>query len=194
MRELKNIEEKILDRALYLMGKKKSCNISIRAIAKEANVNVSAINYYFRSKDEMLQLVKEFYIQNSQSVLSILKNEEYDLEERLLLAANEIIEYALQYPGNMVIHSHSLELIDSDVKSKNVVDIVFEIGELIQQTLNSLIPGEKVACQYRYLIFTSAVNYPTESEVIALSEKFILKEQKSRIDYLKALITSLKSL
>ncbi|WP_198536644.1 TetR family transcriptional regulator [Paenibacillus sp. DMB5] len=73
MRELKNIEERILDRALYLMGKNKSCNIAIRAIAKEANVNVSAINYYFRSKDEMLKLVKEFYIENTLAVLSILQ-------------------------------------------------------------------------------------------------------------------------
>ncbi|WP_157764070.1 hypothetical protein [Paenibacillus borealis] len=46
MRELKNIEECILERALYPMGKNKSCNIAIRAIAKEANVDVSAINYF----------------------------------------------------------------------------------------------------------------------------------------------------
>ncbi|MNI67980.1 hypothetical protein D3C73_1236420 [compost metagenome] len=43
MRELKSVEERILDRALYLMGKKKSCDISVRAIAKEADVNESAI-------------------------------------------------------------------------------------------------------------------------------------------------------
>lgn len=84
MRELKSVEEKILDRALYLMGKSGTTNVPIRAIAKEAEVNVSAINYYFRSKNEMLQQVKEFYITNTTGVHSILDDEAYTEEERLI--------------------------------------------------------------------------------------------------------------
>ena len=45
MRELKGIEEKILDKALYLFGKNGTTNVPIRSIVKEAEVNVSAINY-----------------------------------------------------------------------------------------------------------------------------------------------------
>ncbi len=85
MRKLKSIEERILDRALYLMGINKTCDIPIRTIAKEANVNVSAINYYFRSKEEMLRLVKEFYIENTLTVLAILNNKNYKVEEMLVL-------------------------------------------------------------------------------------------------------------
>ncbi|WP_283657926.1 TetR family transcriptional regulator [Paenibacillus sp. RC343] len=103
MRKLKSIEERILDRALYLMGINKTCDIPIRTIAKEANVNVSAINYYFRSKEEMLRLVKEFYIENTLTVLAILNNKNYKVEEMLVLTANEIMEYSLRFPGNMVI-------------------------------------------------------------------------------------------
>lgn len=65
MRELTSIQEKILDKALYLIGKNASFNVPIRAIAKEANVNVSAINYYFRTKEEMMKYVKEFYLDNT---------------------------------------------------------------------------------------------------------------------------------
>ena len=36
MRELTNVEGKILDKALYLIGKIGSFNVPIRAIAKEA--------------------------------------------------------------------------------------------------------------------------------------------------------------
>ncbi|WP_151736453.1 TetR/AcrR family transcriptional regulator ['Paenibacillus yunnanensis' Narsing Rao et al. 2020] len=194
MRELKNVEERILDRALYLMGKKKSCNISIRAIAKEANVNVSAINYYFRSKEEMLRLVKEFYIQNSQGVLSFLKNDEYTDEERLLLASNEIMEYALQYPGNMIIYTHSLESADSDPTSKMVVNISQEIGGLLQQAMGGLMSEDKFINQYKYLIFISSVNYPTESESIASFDRSWLEDKETRMNYIKAVINSVKSL
>lgn len=74
MRELTSIQEKILNKALYLIGKNASFNVPIRAIAKEANVkeanvnvnvNVSAINYYFRTKEEMIKHVKEFYLANT---------------------------------------------------------------------------------------------------------------------------------
>ena len=60
MRELKGIEEKILDRALYLFGKNGTTNVPIRSIVREAGVNVSAINYYFGSKDNMMNYIKEF--------------------------------------------------------------------------------------------------------------------------------------
>jgi len=76
MRELKSVEEKILDRALYLIGKNKTMDVPVRAIAKEANVNVSAINYYFRSKEEMLKQVRQFYLTNTESVVVILNNKE----------------------------------------------------------------------------------------------------------------------
>ena len=99
MRELKNIEEKILDRALYLFGKNGSLNVPIRAIAKEAEVNVSAINYYFRSKDEMVKNVQLFYIENMVLAYSKLDNEELSDEEKLILCSNEIMEYTLRYPG-----------------------------------------------------------------------------------------------
>lgn len=192
MRELKSVEERILDRALYLMGKKKSCEISVRAIAKEAGVNVSAINYYFRSKDEMLRLVKQFYIENSRSVLSILKNNEYGDEERLVLAANEIMEYALRFPGNMVIHSHSLD--KTDDASVTVIEQALEIGDLLQQTLRKVVPGDETTAKFKYMIFTSSINYPTESENAALPEKSLLEEKVMRMGYLQMLINSLKDI
>ena len=58
MCELTSVEQNILDKALYLIGKNSSFNVLIRAIAKEAGVNVSAISYYFGTKDEK----ESFYI------------------------------------------------------------------------------------------------------------------------------------
>ena len=193
MRELTNIEERILDRALYLMGINKTCNISIRAIAKEASVNVSAINYYFRTKDQMLRLVKEFYNENSLSVLSILKNDEYSDEEKLLLAANEIMEYSLRFPGNMVITNHSMNLAEKDETSKKVIDLSLEIGNLMRQVLRNLIPGDEANSNYKYLIFTSSINYPSEYQGIANFWGPLLVERENRMAYLRLLIKSLKS-
>ena len=118
MKELKGIEEKILDRALYLFGKNGSTNVSIRTIVKEAEVNVSAINYYFGSKDNMLKYVKQFYIDNITQAYSPLDDEELSNEERLIRCANEIIEYSLRYPGVLVMNKEA-----TDSKEKDEMDV-----------------------------------------------------------------------
>ena len=84
MRELKSVEEKILDRSLYLFGKNGSTNVPIRTIAKEANVNVGAINYYFGSKDEMIRTVQRFYIENTIAAYLPLDNDELNDEEKVV--------------------------------------------------------------------------------------------------------------
>lgn len=193
MRELKSIEERILDRAQYLMGVNKTCDISIRAIAKEANVNVSAINYYFRTKEEMVRMVKEFYMANTRTVSAILEQEEYDPEEKLVLAANEIMEYSLRFPGNMVILRDSMRLADEDETSRNIVALSQEVGDRLNNLLRALIPGDGANHARKYMIFMSAVNYPMEDEGSAVFRENMLGDKEERLAYLRLLVKVLRS-
>lgn len=45
---------KIISVAIDLIGRHSNLNITTREIAKKANVNLAAINYYFRSKENLL--------------------------------------------------------------------------------------------------------------------------------------------
>lgn len=65
MRVFNETEEKILDTALRLVANKGSFNITVRELSREAEVNIGAINYYFDTKDNMIELLKEFYIENT---------------------------------------------------------------------------------------------------------------------------------
>lgn len=193
MRELKSIEERILDRALYLMGINNTCKISIRAIAKEANVNVSAINYYFRTKEEMLRMVKEFYIENTLTVSDILDSEEYDDEEKLILAANEIMEYSLRFPGNSVIFRDSLNQAEVDETSSRIINLSQDLRARIGVLLRNLIPGDEASTHYKNLIFMSSMNYPIEQDDIYDTGGTLLIEKEARLDYLNLLLKALKS-
>jgi len=194
MRELKNIEEKILDRALYLMGKNGSSNISIRAIAKEADVNISAINYYFGSKNEMLQQVKEFYIANTTEVHSILDQQEYTEEERLILFANEIMEYAFRYPGLVVILKEAVTLKDKDEVSKSIYNVTQTIHKKIEIILAHIIKESTDCIQYSRLVFMSSIIYPIENSILINLGTNILDTKEKRIDYIKYIIKLLKNM
>lgn len=192
MRELKSIEEKILDRTLYLIGKNGSTHVSIRAIAKEANVNVSAVNYYFHTKEEMINQVKEFFITNILSISLILDSKEYDGEERLVLAANEIMEYTLRFPGATVILREASNLKEVDEISMNILKIAKEMHLKMEKTLRDVVNDKSDSFKYKRMIFSSSIIYPIENSDIIDFDKDIINTREGRIEYIKNIIRLLK--
>lgn len=192
MRELKSIEEKILDRALYLFGKKGSTNVPIRAISKEADVNVSAINYYFRSKDEMLINVQEFYIENTIAAYSALDNEELNDEEKVILCANEIMEYALRYPGVLVMQKEAANAEVKDEMSNKIINITNDMNNKLDKVLGRVLKNSEEDFEYNRMIFLSSILHPTSDTNIEGFNKSLLGEKAGRIKYIKYILNRLK--
>lgn len=192
MRELTSIEEKILDKALYMIGKSGSFHVSIRAIAKEANVNVSAINYYFRTKDEMLRHVKEFYISNTISAYSVLDCDEYDDEEKIILCANEIMEYTLKYPGILTILKEAMKQKDTDETSAKVVDITYAMNEKLDKVLFNVFIQNSDSFQYDRMIFLSSVLYPVINFDMKNVSQNITNSKEERLKYISYIVKTLK--
>jgi len=193
MRELKSVEEKILDRALYLIGKNRSMNISVRAISNEANVNVSAINYYFRTKEEMLRQVKEFYITNTLSITSILDNEETPDEEKLIIASNEIMEYIIRFPGVTVILRDASKQEEADEISRKILEASKEMNEKFESLLYKVTKSSSMKYEHKYMIFMSSIIHPIENNDILNFDDGIIESKEKRIDYIKNIIKALKS-
>ncbi len=192
MRELKSIEERILDSALYLIGKRGSCNIPIRAIAKEAGVNVSAINYYFRTKEEMLRHTKEFFIKNSIAIYSILDNEEYDEEERLVLFANELMEYTLHYTGLGAMFREAEQLKEEDEISRSILSVRKELHQKMHEVLTRVSGAESMIAQYNSLIFMAAFIYPADKQDMESTENAFIYDKDKRFEYIKHVISLMK--
>lgn len=193
MRELKSVEEKILDRALYLIGKNKTMDVPVRAIAKEANVNVSAINYYFRTKEEMLKQVKQFYLINTQTVSSILNSHEYEDEERLILASNEIMEYMLRFPGVTVILREAIKCHENDEISKLIVNENDEMYKKIEEILYNITVNNKMTLKHKMAIFMASITHIIENaDIIGFAEEMVNTKEK-RIEFIKNIIKVLKA-
>lgn len=191
MRELKGIEEKILDKALYLFGKNGTTNVPIRSIVREAEVNVSAINYYFNSKENMLNYVKEFYLENITQAHAALYDESLSDEEKLIKCSNEIIEYCLRYPGVLVMNKEA-----SSAKEKNEMDLKIieksnEANIKLYSVLESVLNCSKEDFKYRKTIFMASITYPATNED-GTYNKEVIATKEERIIYIKNLIKLLK--
>ncbi|WMM25207.1 TetR/AcrR family transcriptional regulator [Tissierella sp. MB52-C2] len=191
MRDLTSTEEKILDKTLYLIGKTGTFNVPIRTIAKEADVNVSAINYYFRTKDEMLRLVKDFYIDNTISAYSILDNNQYDDKEKIILCANEIMEYTLQYPGVLVILKEAKDKKDSSDIDAKIIEVTDTMNAKLDKILSSFFTENQIDFQYKKMIFLSSLLYPTLHFDIQNFDEGIIHSKDERLKYITYIVDML---
>ena len=77
-------EEKIIDAARKLFTQKGFAATKTRDIAEEAGINLALLNYYFRSKQNLFQIIiEEKFDQLFGAINPILSNSEISLEEKI---------------------------------------------------------------------------------------------------------------
>ena len=77
-------EEKIIDAARKLFTQKGFAATKTRDIAEEAGINLALLNYYFRSKQNLFQIIiEDKFDQLFGAINPILSNSEISLEEKI---------------------------------------------------------------------------------------------------------------
>lgn len=114
-------------------------SVTIRKIAQMANVNVAAINYYFGSKEQLLQIVMNATL-NESFVNNIKDYEdlwESDTKKALQYFLEDTLEGALNYPN--ITKAHLNETFNKSNYDTNTVqrlnDFLSEFHNLIQSEL-----------------------------------------------------------
>lgn len=78
-----NTEEKIKQAAKIVFHNKGYAASTTRDIAKEANLNLALINYYFKSKEKLFEIIMFESMGNfMQSLMSVFNNSETDLKQK----------------------------------------------------------------------------------------------------------------
>ncbi|MGG7663252.1 TetR/AcrR family transcriptional regulator [Dyadobacter sp. BHUBP1] len=92
-------EEKIKEAASLVFTKKGYGNARTRDIAEEAGINLALLNYYFRSKEKLFQIVMAERIDKLFGVLGpVLNDESTTLEEKLEKITESYINMLLEHP------------------------------------------------------------------------------------------------
>ncbi len=92
----KTTEEKIKDAARKVFMKKGYSATRTRDIAEEAGINLALLNYYFRSKEKLFEIVMMEKMQKLFGILvPVLTNETIDLDEKVKLIVSNYIDMLL---------------------------------------------------------------------------------------------------
>lgn len=95
---MEDTKQQIIQAALKIMSEKGIDGITTRKIARDAKVNVAAVNYYFHSKDKLIEeSIGSFVAKLEDIFLTLEKNEKP--RDLLMNFLEKFIDYVAAHPG-----------------------------------------------------------------------------------------------
>lgn len=109
-----SIEETIISATIDCIEEGGLENVTTRKIANKAGVNSAAINYYFRTKDRLLEIALERSLQNAFDWTDFSDTEESDAEERLVAILTQLMDGVRGYPR--ITRAHLTRMADTSTE------------------------------------------------------------------------------
>ena len=151
--EKPDTRQKIIEKAMEILGKECRMNVTIREIAKEAQVNLASINYYFRSKENLIDEVEAFFCQNIQKMSDILDDQGESFKARIEQWALQLMHYLSNYPGIMFLWAiQVLNCHPGDSKISQIIHVSeIKLGKILSE-LAPLLDKEIIGFQITQIL------------------------------------------
>ncbi|OPL17544.1 MAG: hypothetical protein AVO38_00760 [delta proteobacterium ML8_D] len=94
-----NTRERIIKAVLDIIGKKSDVRVTVREISNRANVNLAAVNYYFRTKQKLFDEIEKYFFSKVFEANKILDDASEAPYKRILRWAKEISGLISENPG-----------------------------------------------------------------------------------------------
>jgi TetR/AcrR family transcriptional regulator len=182
-------EKLIKEKAKILFFQKGFLDATTQEIANEANVNRALIHYYFKSRDQMLDiLLEETIIEKKQRVLKALSSN-LPFRQKIAKYIDTVVDYGFEYPylENFII-SETARYPD---KVKNLcVKYPTKSTDLIREQLQQEIKKKKLApisAEHFMVNLIALCNYPLLAKSVLKTvhgmtdagyKKFLLERKK----------------
>lgn len=187
------VQELILDRTIYLMGQQGTTDVSVRAIAREAGVNVAAVNYYFSSKEQMLHQLAERFLAGFEDVMLLLGGRDLTAEERLRRWADAIMSYLAEYPGFLVLMERQMaaEPLDAfgDALRSAMQRAVVQLSATLRELLGEL---DEQRLRFKLTVFVSTLAGPFPRHLEREPVDQLSQTPAQRAEFLDLLLEHLK--
>src|SRR5687767_3781608 len=120
-------EEKIKKAALTLFTKKGFAATRTRDISQEAGINLALLNYYYRSKEKLFELVMTEILQNFfKGITQIFNDERTSVDEKVSIFVTNYTALLKQQPDLPLFIFHELRIDPRKLATKMGVNMVFK--------------------------------------------------------------------
>lgn len=158
---LLSVRDHILDRTIYLIGKRGTTDVTVREIAREAGVNVAAVNYYFSSKEQMFAQMGKRFLDGYDEVMGLLETPGVPAEQRLRQWSEEVMRQLAVYPGILALMERYVIAEPLDAFGGALRDATRQAIGRIRATLEECIgPMDEERIGFKLMLLISALAGP----------------------------------
>jgi AcrR family transcriptional regulator len=186
------MEQKIIEAAIACIEEFGFKDVTVRRIAAKAEVNSAAINYYFRSKEQLMEKVLDVTIGNAFDWSDLKDTESLPFREQLFAIVDHLIEGALHYPEITRAHFYK-PMVEGIYDTRAVREMNAFMETLAQKFIQRGCKMEMGELRYSINQIFMAGMF-TIGVVPNISRDFLgidLKDRKERSEYLMQLINRL---
>ena len=129
---MESMEQRIVEAAISCIEEYGIGSLTIRKIASKADVNTAAINYYFRSKEQLIDRVIEVTLRNAFDWSDLAHTDTLAPREQLFAILDHLTAGAQQYPH--ITRAHFYEtLINGNYQTRAVKELNRFLNELYEK-------------------------------------------------------------
>ncbi len=121
-------KQRILKAAISLFAQKGFAAVGVREIAKEANVNIAMISYYFEGKAGILKAVLEEFFERYSQMLREAVDEERPAEEGIRILIGHMVDFVRENTELAIVAYNELPLDLPELAELKVEKITQMIG------------------------------------------------------------------
>lgn len=93
------VREKMIETTVRILQQQGFKKATVRAIAKEAGVNIASVRYYFGSKEELIGCALEYMMGNLENIVAYLDDTRFGPKERMKKYMLAYFALARQHPA-----------------------------------------------------------------------------------------------
>lgn len=184
-------KNRILYAALDLVGRQSKLNFTTREIAKKADVNLASINYYFRSKENLLNEIVQYFEKETNIVYQELCKNNIEPKIRIINWANKTMENLIEYPG--ILFMLATKLIKDKGNDSGVNSMVENLKINLQPTIKEYLKTEdnETVCFKATQVLSGVITPILIYHAAGRKLEFDITSKKTREKYISSLIDSL---
>jgi len=132
--KIKEPRERILEAAVSLFAQRGYAAVGVREIAKQAEVNIAMISYYFESKVGILKAIMQNFFDHYSLIFADIKDLDISPDEGIRLIVRRIVEFVRGKTDLALVGYNELPLDVPEIaelKAKKVGEIVSQLGWLM---------------------------------------------------------------
>ncbi|MCF7809913.1 TetR family transcriptional regulator [bacterium] len=127
-------KQRIFDAALRLFAMKGYSAVGVREIAREADVNISMISYYYGGKVGILRVIIEQFFDSYKQILKEIKGQNTSVEDSIYSIVASMVQFLKENPELCMVAFSELPYDEpeiADLKASKVPDMYQNVSWLI---------------------------------------------------------------